>query len=188
MKHYPLHFQFFNKTYFKAFILSLVFSYTMNAQVGGWNPELVKDSKEALNTMMQKSPKLKTFYNKAYGYAVFPRITKAGIGIGGAAGRGTVFKNHVLIGSANLKQASFGLQLGGQQYSEVIFFENQKSFEHFTNGKLKFDAQASAVAITEGASIDAAYHEGVAVFTRTKGGLMYEASVGGQHFKYKPKK
>jgi len=164
----------------------LIFSFNLNAQVGGWNPELVKDSKEALNEMIQKSPKLLNFKNKAYGYAVFPKITKAGIGIGAAAGSGTVFKNDEVVGSSNLKQASVGLQLGGQQYSEVIFFENKKSFEHFTNGKLKFDAQASAVAITEGASIDAAYHEGVAVFTRTKGGLMYEASIGGQHFKYKP--
>ena len=176
------------RSYYTALLLSIIFTITLNAQVGGWNPELVQDSKEALKEMIQKSPKLATFKNKAYGYAVFPKITKAGIGIGGAAGRGTVFKNHQVVGSSNLKQASIGLQLGGQQYSEVIFFENKTSFEHFTNGKLKFDAQASAVAITEGASIDAAYHEGVAVFTRTKGGLMYEASIGGQHFKYKPKK
>jgi len=127
------------------------------------------------------------FFKKSYGYAVFPKVTKVGIGIGGAAGRGTVFKNHIVVGSSSLKQASIGLQLGGQQYSEVIFFENKKAYNHFINGKLKFDAQASAVAITVGASIDVAYHNGVAVFTRTKGGLMYEASIGGQHFKYKPK-
>lgn len=188
MKHNRIHFQFLNKIYFTALLLNIFFAFSLHAQVGGWNPELVEDSKEALHKMIQQSPKLINFKNKAYGYAVFPRITKAGIGIGGAAGRGTVFKNHVVVGSSNLKQASVGLQLGGQQYSEVIFFENKKSFDHFTNGKLKFDAQASAVAITEGASIDAAYHEGVAVFTRTKGGLMYEASIGGQHFKFKPKK
>ena len=80
------------------------------------------------------------------------------------------------------------MQLGGQQYSEVIFFENEKSFEKFTNGNLKFDAQASAVALKKGASIDAAYSNGVAVFTRTKGGLMYEASIGGQHFTFKSRK
>ena len=118
-------------------------------------------------------------------YVVFPKVTKAGVGIGGAAGRGTVFKKHQVVGSSNLKQASVGLQLGGQQYSEVIFFENKEAFEHFTNGNLKFDAQASAVLIDEGASIDASYNEGVAVFTRTKGGLMFEASIGGQHFTYK---
>lgn len=167
------------------FLISLVFSFTGNAQVGGWNPALEKESKEALDKMLAESPKLESFKNKAYGYAVFPKITKAGLGIGGAAGNGIVYKANGIVGSSKLKQASFGLQAGGQQYSEVIFFENKESFEHFTNDKLKFDAQASAVAITKGASIDAAYHNGVAVFTRVKGGLMYEASIGGQHFKYK---
>ncbi len=171
---------------FFVLILSTVFSFTLSAQVGGWNPERVKDSKEALNTMMEETPKLKVFYNKAYAYAVFPKVTKAGIGIGGAAGRGIVFKDHQVVGSSNLKQASIGLQLGGQQYSEVIFFENKNAYDHFTNGNLKFGAQASAVAITVGASINAAYHNGVAVFTRAKGGLMYEASIGGQHFKFTP--
>lgn len=178
----------FKKSHFLVLFLSIIFSFTLNAQVGGWNPERVKDSKEALNKMMKQTPKLKVFYNKAYAYVVFPRVTKAGIGIGGAAGRGIVFKNHSVVGSSNLKQASIGLQLGGQQYSEVIFFENKKAYDHFINGKLKFNAQASAVAITVGASIDVAYHDGVAVFTRVKGGLMYEASIGGQYFKFKPKK
>lgn len=167
------------------FLLAFIFSFTGNAQK--WNPERLQESKEALNEMIENSPKLQTFKDKAYGYVVFPRVTKAGIGIGGAAGTGIVFKNHVDVGSSKLKQASVGLQLGGEQYSEAIFFENKKAYDNFINGKLKFDAQASAVAITAGASIDAAYHDGVAVFTRTKGGLMYQASIGGQHFKYEPK-
>jgi len=175
-----------NKRIILILIISIIYPLFLTAQVGGWKPELVKNSKEALNIILKKTPKLNVFYNKAYGYAVFPRITKAGIGIGGAAGRGTVFKHHGVVGTANLRQASIGLQLGGQQYIEVIFFKNKKSFEHFINGNLKFDAQASAVALKEGASIDVAYIGGVAVFTRTKGGLMYEASIGGQHFKYNP--
>lgn len=165
-------------------VFAMLFSYSLPAQVGGWKPELEKDAGEALATMLQEAPKLKAYHDKAYGYAVFPKITKAGLGIGGAAGRGIVYKGHQPVGSSKLKQASFGLQAGGQQYSEVIFFENQEAFDHFTNGNLKFDAQASAVAITEGASVDAAYKDGVAVFTRVQGGLMYEASIGGQHFSY----
>jgi lipid-binding SYLF domain-containing protein len=167
--------------------LSITFSVTMKAQVGGWKPQLEKDSKEALHKLLKSNQKLRIFYDKAYGYAIFPKVTKAGIGIGGAAGRGIVYKSHKTIGIASLKQASFGLQLGGQQYIEIIFFENRMAFEHFKNGNLKFDAQASAVALTEGASIDMAYFKGVAVFTKTLGGLMYEATIGGQHFKFKPK-
>jgi len=165
-------------------LLVIVTTLTMHAQVGGWNPELISDSEEALQTMLEKTPKLESFYNESYGYAIFPKITKAGIAFGGAFGKGIVFKDNQIVGSSKLKQASIGLQLGGQQYSEIIFFKNEESFENFTNGKLKFDAQASAVALKEGASIDAAYQNDVAVFTQTKGGLMYEASLGGQHFKY----
>lgn len=167
--------------------LALIISITMHAQIGGWNPELVKDSNKALKTMIEKTPKLESFYNVSFGYAVFPKITKAGIGVGGAMGKGIVYKDHQLEGVSKLKQASVGLQFGGQQYSEIIFFENEVSFNNFKNGKLKFDGQASAVAIKEAASINMAYQDGVAVFTLSKGGLMYEASLGGQHFKYIPK-
>lgn len=168
-------------------VIFALFSMNIMAQVGGWNPELVKDSKAALDKMIEKTPKLQTLYDESYGYAVFPTVTKGGIGIGGAVGKGVVYQNHEIVGSSQLKQASYGLQLGGQQYSEVIFFENKDAYDRFLNGKLKFDAQASAVALKSGASIDAAYADGVAVFTNTKGGLMYEASIGGQHFSHKPK-
>lgn len=165
------------------YALALCFTFSVSAQTG-WNPELKENADDALSKMINESSKLNTFKDKAYAYVVFPKVTKAGIGIGGAAGKGVVYKNHKAIGTSKLKQASIGLQLGGQQYSEVIFFKDKAAFDHFTNGNLKFDAQASAVAIKEGASIDAAYSDGVAVFTQTIGGLMYEASIGGQHFTF----
>lgn len=168
-------------------LFSFIFSITSMAQIGGWNPKLEEGANKALEQMIEQTPKLETFKSEAFGYAVFPKVTKAGIGIGGAMGNGVVYKNNKVVGTSKLKQASVGLQLGGQQYSEVIFFENKTAYDHFTNGNLKFSAQASAVAVTEGASIDVAYKNGVAVFTRAKGGLMYEASIGGQHFKYEAK-
>jgi len=174
-----------NRNFVLTFLIAMM-SLMLTAQ-GAWNPERLEESKKALNQMLEDSPKLKSFADNAYGYAVFPKVTKAGIGVGGAAGRGIVFKGSSDVGTASLKQASIGLQLGGQQYSEVVFFENKEAYDHFINGNLKFGAQASAVAITVGASVDAAYVDGVAVFTRVKGGLMYEASIGGQHFKYEPK-
>ncbi|MDO6473743.1 YSC84-related protein [Maribacter sp. 1_MG-2023] len=175
------------KSQIVLFLIGLAISHVGSAQIGGWNPALQEDSEKAMIKMLEESPKLEKFVNEAYGYAVFPKITKAGLGVGGAAGNGIVYKEAKIVGSSKLKQASFGLQAGGQQYSEVIFFENKESFKKFTNGKLKLDAQASAVVITKGASIDVAYQNGVAVFTFIKGGLMYEASVGGQHFKFKSK-
>lgn len=172
------------KSQIVTIVVTLLLAFTANAQLDGWNPKLENESKQALSTILEKTPKLESFKNEAFGYAVFPRITKAAIGVGGAAGNGIVYKDQIAVGKAHLKQATVGIQFGGQQYVEVIFFENEETFEKFTNGKLKFDAQASAVALKEGASIDAAYQDGVAVFTATKGGLMYEASIGGQHFKY----
>ena len=168
------------------FILFASLAGYLHAQVGGWNPEMEKDAENALASMIESTSKLQVFKDKAYGYAVYPKVTKAGVGIGGAAGRGIVYKGGEIVGSSKLKQASVGIQLGGQQYSEVIFFKDQQAFDNFANGNLKFDAQASAVALDEGASIDAAYNEGVAVFTQTLGGLMVEASVGGQHFTFDP--
>jgi lipid-binding SYLF domain-containing protein len=152
----------------------------------GWNPELVKDSEEAIETMLTKSPDLKTYLDESYGYAIFPKVTKgAVITFGAAAGKGIVYRDNEIVSYSHLKQASLGFQLGGQQYSEVIFFENKEAFDKFMNEKLKFDAQVSAVAIKYGVSLDAAYAGGVAIFTHAKGGLMYEASLGGQHFKNK---
>ncbi len=172
---------------FASAVLMLFLSVTMHAQVKEWNPDLENEAQIALNSVLEKKPKLESFKNESYGYAVFPKITKAAIGIGGALGNGVVYRKGVAVGSAHLKQATYGIQFGGQQYVEIIFFENQEIFEKFTNGKLKFDAQASAVALKAGASFDVAYQNGVAVVTATKGGLMYEASIGGQHFKYRSK-
>jgi lipid-binding SYLF domain-containing protein len=127
------------------------------------------------------------FFTNSYGYAIFPKITKGAIGIGGAGGKGIVYQDHVPTGQSGMSQATIGFQLGGQQYSEVIFFENKDAYDNFTNEKVKFDGQASAVAIASGASADVAFKGGMAVFTMAKGGLMFEASIGGQHFTFKPK-
>lgn len=177
----------FKKSDLVVLFLSLSLSYTVSAQVGGWNAELSKESDETLKKMTETTPKLQTFADKAYGYVVFPKVTKAGLIIGGAGAKGMVYKNKTAVGESGLKQATIGLQAGGQQYSEIIFFENKESFDHFTNGRLKFDGQASAIALKKGVSLDIAYKDGVAVFTQAIGGLMFEASLGGQHFTYKPK-
>lgn len=149
-------------------------------------PELSKESNTVLKSMMDNDPELKTFYDNAYGYAVFPKVTKGAITVGAAMGSGVVYKKHEIVSTSKLKQLTVGAQIGGQQYSEVIFFQNETSFDNFMNEKLKFDAQASVVAMKSGASFDAPYLNGVAVFTQTLGGIMCEASIGGQHFSNSP--
>jgi lipid-binding SYLF domain-containing protein len=147
-------------------------------------------------------------FKASYGYAVFPTIGKGGIGIGGAHGSGRVYAEGKYVGDTSMTQITVGFQLGGQAFSQIIFFEDKRAFDEFTGGNFEFGAQASAVAITAGASAQATttgssagasggkhdastaggYYRGMAIFTVAKGGLMYEASVGGQKFSYTPKK
>jgi lipid-binding SYLF domain-containing protein len=148
--------------------------------------KLQDETKEAMKELVAGNPEIEAHFHSAYGFAVFHKITKGGLGIGGAGGAGLVFDNKTVIGESKLAQATFGLQAGGQQYMEVIFFEDQPALDRFTKGKVKFSGQASAVALKDGASVDIDYQDGVAIFTKTIGGLMAEASVGGQSFKYKP--
>ncbi len=175
----------FSKTFMTS-LLGLCFLFTSVSYSQGWKPELEKDCYATLDTMIKDAPKLQVYKDQSYGYAIYPKITKAGLVFGGAAGEGMVFVDGNPVGLTKLTQGSFGLQAGGQQYSEVIFFQHEQAFERFKSGNLKFNAQASAVAVVPGASFDVAYQEGVAVFTRVKGGIMAEASLGGQHFSFNP--
>ena len=153
-------------------------------RLGGWDPEALENAENTIKNYIEKDPELQTFFDKAYGYAVFPDIGKGAIGIGGAHGGGTVFEQGNPVGKTSMTQITIGLQFGGQAYSEIIFFENKKVLDLFKTSRYELGAQVSAVAVTLGASADLAYTDGVAIVTMAKGGLMYEASVGGQKFEY----
>jgi len=140
---------------------------------------------QAIADFKQKDPTIAKFFESSAGYAVFPSIGKGAIGIGGAHGNGELLVGGKAIGSTSMTQVTIGLQLGGQSYAEVIFFEDQKTLDAFKKGDYEFAAQASAVALKSGAAANAKYASGVAVFTMAKGGLMTEASIGGQKFSYK---
>jgi len=167
-----------------VWIVLTLLSISTYGQKSGWSSNDEEKVEEAIATLLEKDPSLDRFFEEAYGYAVFPAIGKGAIGIGGATGRGLVFEQGTNTGTARLSQLSIGFQWGGQSYIEIIFFENQEAMDDFKSNDLKFSAQASVVAIDQGASANAAYEEGVAIFTLAKGGLMYEASVAGQKFKY----
>jgi lipid-binding SYLF domain-containing protein len=140
----------------------------------------------AIATFKKTDPSLDKFFETSAGYAVFPTITKGAIGVGAAHGGGEVIVHGAVIGTTSMTQVTVGAQLGGQQYSEVIFFETKDALESFKGGHFEMSAQVSAVAAADGASANAKYSSGVAVFTVAKGGLMYEASVGGQKFSFHP--
>ncbi|HEU4382418.1 MAG TPA: YSC84-related protein [Anaeromyxobacteraceae bacterium] len=148
--------------------------------------EDIKHAQETADLFKKTDQSLKRFFEGAAGWAVFPTVGKGAIGIGGAHGSGVLFEGGKAIGSCTLTQVTVGLQLGGQAYSEIVFFETPAALTDFKKGTFALAAQMSAVAAAAGASVNAKYQNGVAVFTIAKGGLMYEASVGGQNFTYEP--
>jgi lipid-binding SYLF domain-containing protein len=148
--------------------------------------ELSREVQEAIAAFKQADSTMSERFATAAGYVVFPKVAKGGAGIGAARGTGEVYEGGRLIGHATLTQVTIGLQLGGQSFSEVIFFESSKALERFKQSKTEMSAQIGAVAAAEGASKDASYTDGVLIFTKARSGLMAEASVGGQKFRFKP--
>jgi hypothetical protein len=171
----------------------------------GFATEVV-DYSETIS-VYKNSPEANHYFDNAYGYALFPTVGKAGLGIGAAHGKGQVYRAGKVTGTATLTQLSVGFQAGGQAFSQIIFFQDQRAYEEFTQGNFEFDATASAVAVTAGLQAQAGttgktagassgprsgiqaptrYSRGMATFIHAKGGLMYQAAIGGQKFKYTP--
>ncbi len=148
--------------------------------------QLVSDATHTVTMYKQADPGIEAFFRKSVGYVVFPGIGKGGIGIGGAHGTGVLFEDGKPVGRVTMNQITVGAQFGGQEFSEIAFFEVPKTLNDLKAGKGSFSAETSAVALNSGASAKARFKNGVAVFTATKGGLMLEASVGGQKFDYTP--
>ena len=178
------------------------------ALLAGGTSALAQDSYDKTINAFRQAGGTEYFFNNAYGYAVFPTIGKGGIGIGGAHGGGRVYAGGRHVGDSTMTQLTVGFQLGGQAFSQITFFQDQRAFQEFTTGNFEFSAQATAVALTAGVSAEAntgggmaagasggqndattthgGFRKGMAIFTIAKGGLMYEAALGGQKFTYAP--
>ncbi len=175
----------------------------------GFSNQAYADSYSNAVDVFKKSPAVQPFFENAYGYALFPTIGKAGFVVGGAYGEGKVYLGGQVTGTSSIIKLSIVWQAGGQAFSEIIFFLDKRAYDEFTKGEFAFDAQASAVAITAGAQVQAgtkgvsasatagpatgaqaetSYNKGMAVFVHAKGGLMYEAAIGGQKFNFKAEK
>jgi len=141
----------------------------------------------AMTALKAKDSSISKWFDTAHGYVLFPSIGKGAVGIGGAHGRGQVYDQGKMVGYSTISQATIGLALGGQSFTEVIFFKDKTALSAFEEGNYQLTAQASAVAVKEGAAAGSAYSNGVKVFTLVKGGLMAEAAVGGQKFSYEHK-
>ncbi len=174
----------FTKRRFAALILA--FAAGACAQPG-WDPSAEQQAMETIAAFKEANPNLNSFFNEAQGYAVFPTVGKGAVGLGASYGEGTVFEKGRAIGLSSVTKVDLGLQLGGKTFRQIVFFKDQIAFDGFKAGNFTFAADASAVAINEGATATADYSRSVAVFTMSTGGLMFEAAVGGQKFSFEPK-
>jgi lipid-binding SYLF domain-containing protein len=154
----------------------------------GSQERIIEDSRKAKAAFLKADPSMENLFKNSSGYAIFPNVGKGAIGVGGAAGKGTVYEKGKPVGIAKMVQVTVGAQAGGQAYREVIFFQNKDALDRFMQNKVEFSGQASAIAAKAGASANANYRDGVVVFSQEKGGLMLEASLGGQKFSYQPLK
>lgn len=145
---------------------------------------LIRESNAAIDRFLDHDPGLRGWVDQAHAYVVFPEVAKGGLGVGGGFGRGIVFERGEPIGRASVSQATIGAQIGAQSFSQVIFFQDDSALRTFQRENLEFSAQATAVAASAGAAATTSYERGVAVFILVRGGLMAEASVGGQRFRY----
>jgi len=191
----------------KKYSILLLASVFMVTLVSGISYASDEEKYSSTINVFKQSPQVEPYFKNAYGYAVFPTIGKGGLGIGGAHGKGQVYRGGKVTGKTSMTKVSIGLQAGGQSFSQVIFFEDKRAYDEFTSGEFAFDAQASAVAITAGAQAQAgstgatagasagpktgsqaetSYRKGMAIFVHVKGGLMYEAAIAGQKFSFEP--
>ncbi len=169
---------------FMAVGAMMLVGFALATPIQAQDEDEVQEVEDVIATFVEKDPDMQEWFDTSHGYAVFPNVGKGGLGIGAAHGNGLVYQGGTVVGKTELKEVTIGLQAGGQSFVEVIFFKDKTAFDDFTRGNYEFGAQVSAVALTAGASADLAYNGGVAVMTMAKGGLMYEASVGGQKFEY----
>ena len=153
---------------------------------GTKSDSMAADVKAAKADFLKADKDLQTTLDKASGYVIFPSVAKGALGVGAATGKGQLFEKGKAqpVGGTALNQVTIGFQAGGQAYSELVLFEDQTTLDNFKKGNFEFSAQATAVALKAGVAANAKYENGVMVFTIAKGGLMYEASIGGQKFSY----
>lgn len=147
--------------------------------------DIQEEADEALSSAQARDASFAGAMRSSAGYAVFPTVGKGAAGVGGAYGKGVLYEDGQMVGYCDMSQATVGLQLGGQTYTEIICFKDEEALDKFKHGDFAFDAQASTVALEAGAGANAKFAEGVEVFTMNEEGMMVEASIGGQKFTYK---
>ena len=113
--------------------------------------ELAAESKASLEALYAKAPLAKQLGPKAAAILLFPEVKKAGLGIGGQYGEGTLLKKGTAAAYYKTTGASFGLQAGGQKYGYAMFFMNAKALSDFEGASgFEVGVGPSVVMVDEG--------------------------------------
>lgn len=168
------------------FATVLCMSMTVFAQKSDKDHKIINDAETAKKEFIKMNKALESQFNEATAYVIFPNVGKGAAIVGAASGKGAVYKNGKLVGMASMTQLDVGAQIGGEAYSEVIFFNSEEAFKRLKNNELELTSQVAAVAVEEGKSLNAKFSDGLVVYVLPKAGLMAEVSVGGQKFEYSP--
>lgn len=134
-------------------------------------------SSKILKEVLSESSNAKALYDQAIGYAVFDN-TKVAFGVSGGGGSGVAIeksngkRTYMKMGSGGV-----GLGLGVKTYQVIMLFEKEKVFRNFIDNGWQGDSQAGVAAGTKGAAAKTTFHNGMAVFVRTKKGLMASADI-----------
>ena len=164
-------------------LITLFFASALSAQ-DAREKRLIDDTEKAKSNFARSDKQMQAIFDKAYGYAIFPNVGKGAAGIGGAAGSGIVYEQGKMTGTVKMKQLTVGLQIGGQSFREVVFFEDKEALDRFKSYSFEFTSQTSAAVMNAAGDDIPEYTDGILVFTQKKTGLMYDASIGGQKFDY----
>lgn len=168
------------------FATVLLMSMTVFAQNSDKDKKIINDSEVAKKEFIKMDKALESQFNNATAYVIFPNVGKGALIVGAASGNGAVYKSGKLVGMASMTQLDIGAQIGGEAYSEVIFFNSEEAFKKLKNNELELTSQVAAIAVEEGVSLNTKFNDGMAVYVLPKAGLMAEVSVGGQKFEYQP--
>ncbi len=167
--------------------LCLVIGVWSGPAAAGWDADSQSRAERTIAAFKEANPRTEIFFAKSYGFAVFPTVTKGGLILGGGRGGGTVYEQGKVIGASSVAQLTFGVQIGGTTFSEIVFFKDRAALERFKAGPLEMSGDVTSAAVVTGSSNAMDFADDTAVFTLPDGGLMFELSLGGQNFSFEPK-
>ncbi len=172
----------------KKIVVLIALSVVLNAcSTFEWSANKIdRESAEALLVFKDEVNGAEVFLNQAAGYLVFPRVLRAGLGVGAETGEGSMVIGGKTVDYFRITSGSIGFQAGAQARSIVIAFMTQSSLDQFrrSNGwRVGIDGSVALIDIGAGKTIDTQnVRDPVVGFIFGSAGLMYNLTLEGTRF------